>query len=118
MQDDARIGCTGSGAHAQAIEGSKSERAINAFALAHRTYACAAAKMRDDDTTGGDLRRDLGKDTGDIFVREAVEAIALHTCLANLAWQCDELGYRWLSAMKARVEAGHLRHVRQSLEYG
>ena len=61
--------------------------------------------------------RDLGQDGRDVLVRQAVEAVAPQdapsrisrgrgTSSATAGWP------RW----KARIEAGHLRHVRQAVE--
>ena len=83
--------------------------------LLHRAEAGAAAEVRDDHAAVGDLRRDLGQDRGDVLVRQAVEAVALHAGLADLARQRHQLGDRRLAAMEARVEAGDLRHAGQPL---
>ena len=81
----------------------------------HRAQTGAAAEVSDDHAPVGDLRRNLRQDRGDVLVRQAVEAVALHTGRADLARQRHELGDGRLAAMEARVEAGDLRHAGQPL---
>ena len=50
-----------------------------------------------------------------VFVRQAVEPVALEARAAEVPWEGHELGDRRLAAMKARVEAGDLRHAGQPL---
>jgi hypothetical protein len=71
--------------------------------------------VRDDHASVGDLRRDLWQDRGKVFVRQAVEAVALHSCCADVAQQRNHLGDGRLAAMKAGVETGDLRHARKLL---
>ncbi len=50
------------------------------------------------------------------LVRQAVETVPLYTGTANLAGQRHYFGDCRLAAMKARVEAGDLRHAREPLD--
>jgi hypothetical protein len=46
-----------------------------------------------------------------------VETIPLHAGAADLCGQRNQLGHGWLTAMEARVEAGHLWHAGKALEH-
>ena len=83
IEDDAGIDGARPRAHAQAVERGEAERAVDALAVLQRAQAGAAAQMRDDDAAVGDLGRDLRQHRGDVLVREAVEAVALHAAAAR-----------------------------------
>ena len=46
-----------------------------------------------------------------------MKSISLQTVFAEITWKRHQLRNRRLTAMKARIKAGDLRHVWQSLEY-
>ena len=70
------------------------------------------------DAPGRNLGRHIRQDGGDVFVRQSVEAVALNAGAADVAGQRDQFGDRRLPAMKARVEAGDLRHTGKLLGHG
>src|SRR5580704_1207668 len=79
--------------------------------------------MRDDDAAFGDFRRALldnplsdllgnfGKLRGDVFVRNAMEAVAAHAIAEKFLRKRHELRHRRHRAMKRSVKAGHLWNV-------
>ena len=115
IEDDAGIERARPRAHAQAIERGESKRAVDALPILHGAETGAASQVSDDHAPAGDLRRHLRQDRGDVLVRQAVEAVALHAGAADLAGQRHHFGDRRLTAMKARVEAGDLRHTGEPL---
>ena len=71
--------------------------------------------MGDDDAAAGDLGRHLGQALGDVFVGEAVEAVAADALVVERARQGVAVGVRGVAAVEGGVEAGDLRHVRVDL---
>ncbi len=70
--------------------------------------------MRDDDAASGAVSGEvLRQHFGNIFVGQAVEAVAAHALRSDGAGQGEELGDFRLAAMEGSVEAGHLRHAGQ-----
>ena len=90
VEDHAGIDGAGPGAHAESVECGESERAVDALPAPQRAHARAAAEVRDDHASGGDLRRHFRQDRGDVFVRQPVEPVALHTGRTDLARQRNE----------------------------
>ena len=74
--------------------------------------------MRDDHAAVGDLGRDGRQRRRDVFIRESVEAVALHAGVTNFLRQRHEFRHGRLAAMEAGVEAGHLRHAGQLVPHG
>src|SRR5690242_16624509 len=74
--------------------------------------------MRDDDTPVSDGGRDLRQNGGDVLVRQTVKSVALNARVADVLGQRNELRNRWLTAMKAGVEARDLRDVGKVLGDG
>ena len=68
--------------------------------------------MGDDDAAGGHLGRHLGEAVGDVFVAEAVEAVAADALVVEAARERVAVGVRGVAAVEGGVEAGDLRHVR------
>ena len=71
--------------------------------------------MRHDDPPVSDLRRNPWQHRCDVFVGQAMKAVALHASRAEVARQRDHFGDSRLPAMEAGVEAGHLGDIRQQL---
>ena len=78
-----------------------------------RAQAGAVAQVRDHDALAGVGGCDLAQPAADIFVRKAVEAVALDAGFAELARQRKRLRDGRLRAMEGRVEAGDLFDVRR-----
>ena len=116
IQHDAGVERARPGAHAQPVHGREAHRGVDALAVLQRAQAGAAAQVRDDDPPVGDLGRDLRQDRGDVLVGDAVEAVPLDAALAEFAGQRHQRGDRRVAAVKAGVEAGHLRHVGHAVE--
>src|SRR5579864_4794579 len=74
--------------------------------------------MRDDDTTPGNFWGDVRQDGCDVLVGQAMEAVSLQSRLAKLSRQRHQARQLWMISMKAGVEAGHLRHIRQTIKDG
>ena len=89
MQDYARIDAARPGAHAESVERGEAESVIDALAVPHGTQARAASQVRDDYAAVRDLGRHLGQYAGDVLVREAVKAVALHARVAKLPAEAE-----------------------------
>ena len=84
-----------------------------------RAQARAAAEMRDDHAAAGDLRRDLAAAPTRCIRRTGRGSRSAARRASRMSrGQRHELGDGRLAAVEARVEAGHLRHVRQALGDG
>ncbi len=71
--------------------------------------------MRDNDPPRRDLRRLLCHCTGDVFIRQAVEAVAPHAFLVQRVGDGEAIGHRGMAAMKRGVEACHLHDAGKPL---
>src|SRR5208283_3753744 len=71
--------------------------------------------MREDDSSGRDLRRKLLQARHEILVRETVKSVAANALVGEPAWQGERLGEIGLASMERRVEAGDLWKLRRSL---
>ena len=83
--------------------------------LAQPAHRGAAAEMRDDHPAAGHVGRHVAQPLGDIFVGEAVEAVAAHALVVEVARQRVAVGVLGMPAVEGGVEAGHLRHGRVDL---
>ena len=90
---------------------------IDALAVAHGAQARATSQVRDNDAAVRDLGRDLRQGAGDVLVREAVKAVALHAGVAKFLRKRNEVGERGLRPVEAGVETGDLRDGGQALGY-
>ena len=115
VQHDARVELARPRAHRQAVERGEAHRALDAAPLAQRAHRGAAAEMGDDHPAAGDVGRDRAQPLGDVFVGEAVEAVAAHALVVERARQRVAVGVRRMAAVEGGVEAGDLRHVRVDL---
>lgn len=91
-------------------------RFFNAHTLA--PFPRCATITRPSAISGGDFRRRFGQHAGDVFVRQAVKAIALHAETPNLLRKRNDLGDGGLATVEACVEAGDLRDARHALGHG
>ena len=65
---------------AKAVERGKAHGRCHALAPMHRAHAGAAAEMGDDDAAlGRDRTEDFRKNTGNIFIGQAVESVSSDT---------------------------------------
>ena len=62
----------------------------------------------------GDFRRDRLQAIGDIFVGEAVEAVAANALRVETFRQGEVIGNRAMTAVESRIEAGDLRQLRKA----
>ena len=67
--------------------------------------------MRDDHATGRKRRIDRCEATGNIFIGQAMEAIASDPLIVECARDGEARGEFWPIMVKGRVEAGDLRQV-------
>ena len=65
--------------------------------------------MGNNHTLRGDLRRHIRKALGDVFVREAMEAVAAHALGVEPLRDRIMIGDGAVPAMERRIEAGDLR---------
>ena len=115
VEDDARVELAGAGAHRQAVERGEAHGAFDAAAFEKRAHRGAAAEMGDDDAAACDFWRDLAQSFGDIFVGEAVEAVAAHALVVERARQGVAVAMRGMPAMEGGIETGDLRQGRVDL---
>src|SRR5262249_24924409 len=76
IKHTARIELARPRAHRQAVKRRKAQRALNALADRDGAHGGTAAEVSDDDPPAGDLWRYLREPPRDVFVGEAMEAIA------------------------------------------
>ena len=114
IKHHAGIDLAGPRAHRQAVESGEPHCAFDAAAVAERTHRCATAEMSDDDTRVGDFRRDRLQTIGDVFIGEAVEAVAANALRVETFRQGEMIRNRTMTAMESRVEAGDLRQLRKA----
>ena len=69
--------------------------------------------MGDDHPAVRDLRRDARQAIGDVFVGQAVKAVAAHALGIEALRDRVVVRDRAMAAMKGGVEAGDLRQVRE-----
>ena len=74
--------------------------------------------MRDDDAPGRVKRRNSAQAVDDIFVGEAVEAVASDALVVKAARQREDVVDEGMVAVKGGVEAGDLLHMRPGLARG
>ena len=86
-------------------------KVVAAFATFERTQAGTGAQMRDDHPALGQIGRFRGKPPGDIFIGQAMKAIAPNTDIADRARQGKVAGFGGQGVMKGGVKTGKLRHV-------
>ena len=103
-------------AHRQPVDRREAHRAGDAAAGGQRAHARAVAEVQDDAAAARRLRVELRQDRCDVLVRQAVEAVALHAGVVQLAGQGEHLRELRLGAMERRVEASHLRQLGPALE--
>src|SRR5262245_28620475 len=97
--------------HRQAVKRRKAQRALHALASRHGAHGGAAAEMSDDDSPRSDFGRYLGKSSRDVFVREAMEAIAANSLRVELLGERIAVGNFRMVSMKGRVETGDLQQL-------
>ena len=108
------IDLAGPRAHRQAVQSGEPHCAVDAAAIEERTHRCATAEMSDDDTRVGDFRRDRLQAIGDIFIGEAVEAVAANALRVETFRQGEMVGNCAMTAVESRIEAGDLRQLRKA----
>ena len=64
--------------------------------------------MRHDGAAGGGAHIDRGQQVRDVFIRQAVKAVAAQAGLGQAPGQCKCLSQRRLPGMECGIEAGHL----------
>ena len=111
-QDDAGIDAAAARSHWQPVERGESHGAVNADAITHGTQAGATAEMGDHHTAACQPRCALLQRSGDIFVRQAVEAVSPDAGIMQCARQGEAAGDVSVAAVEGGIEAGHLRQVR------
>ena len=110
VENDPRIEIAAALAHGQAIKRRKPHGRRDAFAVEHRAHAGAIAEMGNHDAPVSSGWPDhIRQDARDVFVREAVKAVAPHSFLREAARQGEDAGDFRLRVMKRRIEARDLR---------
>ena len=70
--------------------------------------------MRDDHAFRSDLGSDVPQASGDIFIRQAVKAVAPHALAVEVFRNREMIGDRAVTAMECRIEARDLRQLREA----
>ena len=112
VEHNARIDLAGAGAHRQSIERRKAHRALDALPVLQRAHGGAAAQMGHDDPFLRNVRRNLRQARRDVFVREAVEAVAADALGMEMLRDRVVVGDGGVLAMEGRVEARDLGQPR------
>ena len=115
-EHDSGIKLTWPGAHGQPVERRESHGTFHAASAKQGAHRGAAAQMGNDNAPARQVRRDLRQALGDVFVREAVEAVSAHALGVEMVRQRVVVGNRAMAAMKRRVEACDLGQVRKAGE--
>src|SRR5947209_8080557 len=102
-----------SGAHRQPVQSGKSHRAVDAAARRQGAHGSAAAEMSNNDPAVRDIRRDAPHSAGDIFVREAVKAVAADPFRIKALRYGEVIRTRAVSPVKSSIETRDLRKVRE-----
>jgi hypothetical protein len=111
MQHDAGIELAAACAHRQAVERGEPHRRCDRNPVPHCASRAAIAQMRHDNAAIGDFGRVLRQYRCDVFVRQAVEAVASYAFLVKRVGERKGLLDVWRSAVKSSVEARHLRQA-------
>ena len=64
------------------------------------------------------LGRDLRQTAGDVFIRQAMKAVAAHALCIEVLAGCVMICNRAVAAMKGGIEAGNLRQTRRKRQNG
>ena len=83
IEDHAGIERAAARAHHQAVDRGEAHRARDAAAVLDGAQAGAVAEMRDDDAPGRERRRKFAQRDYEIFIRQAVEAVAPDAGVGN-----------------------------------
>ena len=76
-----------------------------------RAHGGAAAEMGDDHAALGNVGRHLRQPARDVFVGQAVKAVAAHALLVEAARERVAVGNLGMAAVEGGVEAGDLRQA-------
>ena len=102
---DAGVQVSAAGSHHEAARRRQAHRRVHGHPVPHRGHAGAITQMRDDgSSTGG-----RPEPPHDVFVGEAVEAVALDPGIPERAGQRQSPGQLGHSMVERRIEAGNLR---------
>ena len=111
VEQHAGVDRAAAGAHHEPVQGREAHRRGDAPAVAHRAHAGAVAQVRDHGAPCGRAAVERRQHRGDVFVGQAVKAVAAHAFLGEAARQGEGLRHLWLRPVKRGVEAGDLRHT-------
>ncbi len=100
--------------HGETIERREGHGAVDAPARLQRTHRGAVAEMGHDHPACRQSGRDRCEGAGDIFVGDAVKAIAAHPLLIEGLRDGEMIGDRGMAAVEGGVEAGDLGRVGQA----
>src|SRR5262249_4482620 len=103
MQHNTGIELAATRTHWQPVERSTPHRRRDRNPVPHRTSRAAIAEMRHNNTAIGDFGGTPRKNRGDVFVGEAVKAVAPDTLFVKGVGQRKGLLDLGCSAMKSRV---------------
>ena len=117
VQHDTRIEVARARSHRQAIDCGETHRRGDAAAGLQRAHAGAVAEVQHDRPARGGSGVDRRQHRGDVFVTQAVETVAAHARLVHFVGQSEHLREFRIGAMKRRIEAGDLRHLRGALHH-
>src|SRR4051812_20426642 len=109
VEHDARVDLTRARSHREPVESGEAHRAFDASPAAERAHRRAAAEMSNNDPSLRNLRRNLRQGLRDVFVRQAMKAIATHAFGMKPMRDRVVVSDRAMCAVKAGVETGDLR---------
>ena len=104
--------------HEQAVERGEAHGGGHRSSVLEGAEARAVAEMGDDHTAAGAGGIEVPQPGRDVFVGQAVEAVAAHPSVVETAGQAEHLGEFRLRPVERRIEAGHLRDLRRRLGDG
>src|SRR5262249_57151488 len=106
MQNNTRVECAGSRAHAQPIQRGEPQSAINALPIFQGAQTGAASEMSHDDAAAGDLRGDFRQNRSDVLVRQPVEAVPLNSLFADIGGERKQNSKPRVAALETSKDAG------------
>ena len=113
MQHDAWVQAAAAAAHHQAVQRRESHGRGDAFALPQGAHARPVAQVRHHHTAIGGSAQVRRQGAGDVFIRQAMKAVALDAGLRDVARQGKGLRDPRLRGVKFGVKTRHLRHTGQ-----
>ena len=117
VKQHAGVDRAATGAHHEPVQSRETHRRCDAPAVAHRAHAGAVAQVRNHCTPIGRAAIHRRQHRSDVFVGQAVKAVAAHAFFDEATRQGEGFRNFWLRPVKRGVEARNLRHNRRHLSH-